>query len=384
MTNDVFMYFMEYSLQSNRFVRPVHEFVGWSTNQYATTNEVGYGDGVLVSNLTAVANGTNVLYAVWHSLVSEYSIAADCTNLVLDCTNSNARWSIDYSSGYASTSSVYAVGKNTARMYVMIEGVGTLTFMIKASSFDDNKKINSLITFIEFRSNGTIGGDVVVDTNEVANGEWILCTMNKTSPEKNVYQWYYEGNSDGDRVYVDQVRWYPNRLVSVDTSGESWVESGHEVNGIAESLLTRWDDIFPDGITEVQIDATKPTGAETLNSPVTNALSILNLGYSPEYTVNGSTAKLTFTDAPVLSVNAFDVGSSGDASLGVSVTNTSWELPDSSEGVVHSLGVWGAPTLTSDWTRVDAECDLSRYVSEGVALFDFDVGTNRFFKVKAE
>jgi hypothetical protein len=384
MTNDVFRYFMEYSLQSNEFVRPVHEFVGWSTDPNAATNEVEYADGVVVSNLTAVAGGTNVLYAVWHSLVSEYSIAADCTNLVLDCTNSNARWSIDYSSGYASTSSVYAVGKNTARMYVMIEGVGTLTFMIKASSFDDNKKINSLITFIEFRSNGTIGGDVVVDTNEVANGEWILCTMNKTSPEKNVYQWYYEGNSDEDRVYVDQVRWYPNRLVSVDTSGSSWIESGHEVNGIAESLLTRWDDIFPDGITEVQIDATKPTGAETLNSPVTNALSILNLGYSPEYTVNGSTAKLTFTDAPVLAVNAFEVEDSAAASLGASVTNTSWGLPDSSCGVDKALAVWGAPTLTSSWSRVEAECDLSRYVSEGIALFNFDAGTNRFFKVKAE
>ena len=91
-----------------------------------------------------------------------------------------------------------------------------------------------------------------------------------------------------------------------------------------------------------------------------------------------------YDSSPVLSVNAFDVGNSGGASLGVSVTNTSWGLPDSSEGVAHSLGVWGSPTLTSDWTRVDAECDFSRYVSEGVALFDFDVGTNRFFKVKAE
>jgi hypothetical protein len=118
---------------------------------------------------------------------------------------------------------------------------------------------------------------------------------------------------------------------------------------------------------------------------VTNALSILNLGYKPEYTINGSSvANLTFTNAPVLAVNAFEVEDPAAASLGASVTNTSWGLPDYSNGVDKALAVWGAPTLTSDWSRVEAECDLSRYVSEGIALFDFDVGTNRFFKVKAE
>ena len=382
MTNDVFMYFMEYSLQSNRFVRPVHEFVGWSTNPYATTNEVEYADGVIASNLTAVANGTNVLYAVWSSLVSEYSIAADCTNLVLECARANRKWSIDADSGFASTSSVVAAGYRICDMTTLIEGTGTLMFRVKIlTASADNKEFNF---YVGDGYNNTVSGITALYYDKELDGDWILCTFSKTEPSQQKFMWNFVGKSDGDMVYVDQIRWYPDRLVSVDTSGESWVESGHEVNGIAESLLTRWDDIFPDVITEVHIDATKPTGAESLNSPVTNALSILNLGYSPEYAVDGSTAKLTFTDAPVLSVNAFDVGNSGDASLGVSVTNTSWGLPDSSEGVVHSLGVWGSPTLTSDWTRVDAECDLSRYVSEGVALFDFDVGTNRFFKVKAE
>ena len=382
MTNDVFMYFMEYTLQSNEFVRPAHEFIGWASNPNATTNEVEYADGAIVSNLTAVANGTNVLYAVWHSLISEYSIAADCTNLVLECANEERKWAIDLDHGFASTSSVMAAGNRVCDMTALIEGTGTLTFRLKIlTASTDNSEFNLYI--------GDILSPAIPEIKAVyyykeLNGDWLLCSFRKTDPLLQKFIWNYSGKSDEDRVYVDQVRWYPNRLVSVDTSGESWVESGHEVNGIAESLLARWDDIFPKGITEVQIDATKPNGAESMNSSVTNALSILNLGYSPEYAVNGSTAKLTFTDAPVLSVNAFEVGNSGDAFLGVSVTNTSWGLPDSSEGVAHSLGVWGSPTLTSDWTRVDAECDFSRYVSEGVALFDFDVGTNRFFKVKAE
>jgi len=233
--------------------------------------------------------------------------------------------------------------------------------------------------------NNTVPEITALYYNKELDGDWILCVFSKTEPSQQKFMWNFVGNSDEDRVYVDQVRWYPNRLVSVDTSGSSWIASGHEVNGIAESLLTRWDDIFPDSITEVQIDATKSNGAESLNSSVTNALSILDLGYSPEYTtVNDSTAKLTFTDAPVLAVNTFEVEDPAAASLGASVTNTSWGLPDYSNGVDKVLTVWGTPTLTSSWSRVEAECDLSRYVSEGIALFNFDAGTNRFFKVKAE
>jgi hypothetical protein len=169
----------------------------------------------------------------------------------------------------------------------------------------------------------------------------------------------------------------------VDAGTGAFLSSGREVNAIIELVLSHWDEILPSSITEVKIDSTK-NELMISNSSVTNAVSILNLGYKPEYTTNGVTAKLTFTDAPVFAVNAFEVEGSTVATLGASVTNTSWGLPDYSNGVDKVLTVWGAPTLTSDWSRDEAECDLSRYVSEGIALFNFDAGTNRFFKVKAE
>lgn len=382
MTNDVFMYFMEYSLQSNEFVRPVHEFVGWSTDPNAATNEVEYADGVVVSNLTAVAGGTNVLYAVWHSLISEYSIAADCTNLVLECAREDRKWSIDPDYGFASTSSVVAAGYRICDMTTLIEGTGTLTFRVKIlTASDDNKEFNF---YVGDGYNNTVSGITELYYNKELNGDWILCVFSKTEPAQQKFMWNFVGKSDGDKVYVDQVRWYPDRLVSVNTSGSSWIVSGHEVNGITESLLSHWDEILPSGITEAHIDATKSDGAEALNSSVTNALAILNLGYAPEYTDDGSIATLTFADAPVLAINAFEIVDSAAAFLDASVTNTALALPKWSEGVDRSLGVWGAPTLTSDWSRVEAGCDFSRYVSDGIALFNFDVGTNRFFKVKAE
>ena len=382
MTNDTVMYFSEYDIRSNEFTSALHVFHGWSTDPNAATNEIEYEEGATVSNLTHEANGIFNLYAVWSSTLTPYSIAADCTNLVLECAREDRKWSIDPDYGFASTSSVVAAGYRICDMTTLIEGTGTLTFRVKIlTASDDNKEFNF---YVGDGYNNTVSRITELYYNKELNGDWILCVFSKTEPAQQKFMWNFVGKSDGDKVYVDQVRWYPDRLVSVDTSGSSWIVSGHEVNGITESVLSHWDEILPSGITEAQIDATKSDGTETSNSSVTNALSILNLGYAPEYTVDGSTATLTFSDAPVLAINAFEVEDSTVAFLGASVTNTSWGLPDWSEGVEQMLGVWGAPTLTSDWTRVDADCDFSRYVSEGVALFDFDVGTNRFFKVKAE
>ena len=378
---DEVMYFTEYDIRTNEFTSSLHVFHGWSTDPNAATNEVVYKEDVTVSNLTHEANGIVNLYAVWSSKLTPWSIASDCTNLVLECINTNkAEWLIDYGYGYQSTSSVYAVGTDSFEMSALLDGMGTLTFRLKLQTASENQ---SEFNFWLENSNYTISEihDLYYKKKE-QNGDWILCVFNKGDADSHRYRWHFWGVTDTDKVYIDQVRWYPGRLVSVDVGNGSILSSGRNVNAIIESVLSCWDEIFPSGITEVKIDATK--NELISNSSVTNAVSILNLGYKPEYTTNGVTAKLTFTDAPVFAVKAFEVEGSTVASLGASVTNTSWGLPDYSNGVDKVLTVWGTPTLTSDWSRVEAECDLSRYVSEGIALFNFDAGTNRFFKVKAD
>ena len=131
MTNDVFTYDVEYSLQSNAFERSMYKLVGWASKPDASTNEVEYTDRAMVSNLTTEANATYTLYAVWRSLLTDYSIAADCTNLILECTNVVKRWGIDNEDGFASTSSVYAVGSDQREMTTTLSGMGTLVFRAK-------------------------------------------------------------------------------------------------------------------------------------------------------------------------------------------------------------------------------------------------------------
>jgi hypothetical protein len=93
---------------------------------------------------------------------------------------------------------------------------------------------------------------------------------------------------------------------------------------------------------------------------------------------------LSFTNAPEIAVSGFDTRALPGMSISVCVTNVSLGLPKWSDGVEHALEVWGAQTLTSEWSKVESTCDLSSYLTDGTAVFGFDAGTNRFFKVKSE
>ena len=63
-----------FCLASNAFTRVSYRFLGWATNE---TGEVVYEDGVVVSNMTAVAGGVVDLYAVWEWITMEVSFDAN-------------------------------------------------------------------------------------------------------------------------------------------------------------------------------------------------------------------------------------------------------------------------------------------------------------------
>jgi len=72
MANQSFVYDEAKNLTSNSFVKTGYSFGGWATAPASTCE---YGDGELVKNLTATANGTVTLYAVWTPIT--YTISFD-------------------------------------------------------------------------------------------------------------------------------------------------------------------------------------------------------------------------------------------------------------------------------------------------------------------
>ena len=152
-------------------------------------------------------------------------------------------------------------------------------------------------------------------------------------------------------------------------------------------VLTHWNDILKgssDEVSIVKVDMTMSMENTNYNASVTNALPLLNLGFAPSYAIAGDVATLSFTNAPEIAISGIDTWALPDIEMSVCVTNVSLGLPKWSNGVNYVLGVWGAPTLTSQWSKVESSCDLSSYLTDGTAVFGFDAGTNRFFKVKAE
>ena len=359
MTNDVFTYDQECTLQSNAYTRTTFDFVGWASDPAATTNEVEYADGATVSNLTAVANGTNTLYAVWQSQLPDYSIAADCTNLILVCSDENNKWEVDYTVGYDSASSVYAAGDRNAFMTTTLNGVGTLTLRVKVATPSGSP------LFMGLGGSAQQGGyawkQYVADT---ADG-WMLYSVSKNGGEPETFTWTYSGYGDDYEVWVDQVHWYPGRRVTVQGNN---IDPTNRAE-VTEAILSHWDAIFGD-------DAASVSNVVATGQAVTNAASLLNGGVMPDVDTSVSPAILTFTEKSMnVLISEFSVTNLPAATLKATI---------SPHDTQPTVGLWGAPTLTSGWSQVESEGDFSRFVDEGIVAFEFNVSTNRFFKIIAQ
>jgi hypothetical protein len=329
------------------------------------------------------------MYAVWNFLLTDYSRALDCTNLVIECTD--GEWTIDETpaSAYHGGSSVCVKAVNLAErdsvyLTTEIDEPGTLTFMAKVGSASGE--------IDNFDFGCWIGEEYITVTPGItgrpANGEWLLFAFYMDSPR--VCQWMFvkktKPNRDDDYVYIDQVHWYPGQKVDFESkSSQSWEEVKANQDVIRAAVLGHWNEILGDSsddVSTVKIDMTFMEDMD--NASVTNALPSLNLGFAPSYTKDGNVAALSFTNAPEIAVSGIDTRALPDIGMSVCITNAPLGLPKWSNGVERALGVWGAPTLTSGWSKVESTCDLSSYLTDGTAVFSFDAETNRFFKVKSE
>ena len=355
MTNDIFTYGTEYDLQSNAYTRVLYEFVGWASNPDAATNEVEYVDGAAASNLTAVANGTNTLYAVWQSQLSDLSVAVNCTNLLL--VSNNGAWGVDNDVGFESSSSAHISGRAFSRMTTMVEGIGTLTFRVRSIRTHSDVDV---FAYVLLEEDGHDPGRTYVNNT---SGEWIPFAYSKTDLAPRSFEWRYAGWYDDDQYWVDQVHWYPGKRVTVQ--GDN-IDSSVEAEA-TEAILQNWDSILGASASSVSNVVAK-------GPAVTNAVALLNSGYRPEVDTSVVPPTLTFNEAVLLdiSISEFSVANLPTATLKAII---------SPHGTPPDVGVWGAPTLTSDWSRVITTDDFSAFAAEGIVSFEFDVSTNRFFKV---
>jgi hypothetical protein len=360
-----FFWDQQQALAANRFTRSATwRFDGWSN----IVNGAVYADAEVVSNLTPIAGGVVELHAIWTDLLTKWSRAADCTNLVLECEADKA-WSVDDTFGAVGGTSVHAeyTGVKVLNMSVKLPGPGTVTFLVNAAfvsevgSMQFTKK-DELVWSDRIEIKGNSGGWVqyahTVDAE--LDVEW-RATL-----------------ADGDRCWVDNIRWYPSKSVSVKDGTQAEIP-GEDANVIKSEVLAHWHEIFADA-SETYSSAVFSVAKDDVG----RAAAALKLGFCPTVVpdANGS-ALLMCPWYPKISISDFSAANPSATTVGVNVSCYG-ALPVWADSAARSLKLLGAPQLTSEWTRVDAALDTAKYLSSGEAVFSFDALTNRFFKVIAE
>ena len=180
------------------------EFRGWATNE---TGEVVFADRAVVSNLTAEANGTVTLSAVWDN--GELSQAMHCRNLVWVQKGAGAEWTIvkgadeGYnSSGSSVASSVSWNGSTRSQTLAPREGTtgsGTLSFWYKATRTGIDPY------WFYFESDGQGSTNLNLQTNWTKFGPVDVADLSTVA----IYLALDTEEGDDCTVWIDQMTWVP-------------------------------------------------------------------------------------------------------------------------------------------------------------------------------
>ncbi len=290
-------------------------FLGWAQTE---GGEVAFEDGAAVSNLTAVANGTANLYAVWDD-EGELSKAVGLTNAVLRdaSTLGNAfRWKVtddvSRTGGSCAVGITPLAGNGTVTMETTVVGSGTLSFYWRCG---DGAGDNNLYQVM-------IDG-VAVSVDSPTSDGWAKVELTLAEGTHTIAWANRKTTSDAARVllYVDDVTWAPSSQTAEEFSYDdgsgvartvsvphSWVkqyftDSEIKANGGYKALLegsvnktgwavTRWQEY---------VAGTDPTDATSVFrvTSITVTDDGVELTWSPDlrkadparvYTVFGKTA----------------------------------------------------------------------------------------------
>ena len=188
-------------------------FVGWTTN---STGDVVHKDGDTVSNLTAEANGTVMLYAVWDNGVLSKAMHCDNLSWVQDNSESPGKWECVGEGYNESQSSVCAIvpgdqdGSHVMKTLPEGSSAGWLSFRYKMSSIKSNE------CWLVLSMNDTTQ-EKIYPTNT-----WTQYGPIKIEDIGSVDLTFLLGFQSPDPIYkvwIDQMKWEPMDEVSLANDG---------------------------------------------------------------------------------------------------------------------------------------------------------------------
>ena len=198
MTPQAFVYDQAQPLTTCGFMSNL-DFAGWATNQ---TGDVVFDDQATVSNLTAEADGTATLYAVWDN--GELSKAMHCNNLYWTDSGEGTAWGIVNGDGEGFGSSGSAVSNSVTwfdgsskklKPWNASPGSGRLSFW--------------------YRMDPATGCQLEVNDGSVnlsSNTEWMRCGPVAVEDITEIEISFSSSDVFSHTVWIDQMTWEPAGL----------------------------------------------------------------------------------------------------------------------------------------------------------------------------
>lgn len=271
------IYDQSYELPVNKFVRQGSDFLGWSKN---SSNAVDYNDGATISNLTTVANSTNILRAVWSNI--GYQISFDGNGGSGVVTNLDCKYGTVYHlpsnnftrTGYvftgwttnASAPAVYAEGASVSNLTETADSIIPLFAawrpIVYRLVFDANGGVGSLPPMtnsydtvytlplnVITRIGKNFGGWSLTPTGAVcfADGAQVSNLTTEDDVEIILYaSWGWAANSLNEALDNDKLMFVENSNTTAQV-----ITDGSAKNGKCVRVAAADDSNIPRGITVV-------------------------------------------------------------------------------------------------------------------------------------
>ena len=267
-------------------------FLGWATN---STGDVVFGPGETVSNLTAVADGRIMLYAVWDN--GDLSKAMHCDNLYWESPDAGvSQWDAakgpneGYNpSGSSISNCVVKSASSNLKPYFENSAVqsqsGKLSFYYRTSESDSELCWLSL-EYDEFTGANRIEIE--------PSAEWVLFGPTNIMDISSVKIQFHRTGGGDQTVWIDQMTWEPE--------------------GIEPSVYTN---TVPSAVTGLVYDGKEKTGV------------LAGYGYTVGYTISGNVATNAGNYEAIATPDAYCVwpdGSSDALKINWSIAKAKYDM----------------------------------------------------------
>ena len=217
-------------------------FFRWSNTVDGTVSEAG----AAFSNLTAEANATVDINAVWSTTLSDLALAMHCNNLTWEnynITGNTAYWLAEWGPTLGYESSGSCVSQNSQALRALQASVttnGTFTFYCKMASGN----AGTLRIWVDQTPDSYKNANLYKEEIAVAGGSNWTKVKVVLKPGYNIYYVSIANWTNGETIYIDKMTWTPGATSAEPTEEDARNFTEMSVGGGALSLAFEPDAEF--------------------------------------------------------------------------------------------------------------------------------------------